>query len=57
MSCGEINEELPPKMLGLIRFLIEDHAFSTEFLVTAVQEYYLANSSTAESDCGSGEPK
>lgn len=37
------SEELAKDLQELIRFLIEDHAFDKEFLVTAVQEYYNAN--------------
>ena len=39
----DLPQELPEDQLSLIRFLIEDHAFSTEFLVTTVQEYYQNN--------------
>lgn len=35
-----LAEELENESLALIRFFIEDHAFSTEFLVTVVQEYF-----------------
>ena len=41
------KEELGQEAHELIRFLLRDHAFSEEFLVTAIQEYFQGNSEGA----------
>ena len=43
MTPDPRENELHKETLDVIRFLIQDHAFATEFLVTAVQEYYQRN--------------
>lgn len=39
----KLLEELNPETQEVIRFLIRDQAFSLEFLVTVIQEYYQNN--------------
>lgn len=40
MSADLKIEELGKESQDLLRFLLHDHAFSEEFLVTTIQEYY-----------------
>jgi hypothetical protein len=37
-------EEVSKETQEVIRFLIQDHAFDVEFLITAIQEYFHRNS-------------
>ncbi len=46
MSFDPKDVELSKETQGVIRFLLRDHAFDEEFLVTAIQEYFQRN--TAE---------
>lgn len=38
-----IEQELAKETQDFIRFMLRDHAFSEDFLVTAIQEYFWHN--------------
>ncbi len=57
MSFDSMNSELSSKEQDLLRFLIRDQAFSVEFLVTAIQEYYQHNRVAAPVSGTEGETK
>ena len=50
MSFDPNEAELGKQAQRLLRFLIEDHAFSTDFLITAVQEYFHANTTQPKNE-------
>ena len=43
MSFDPLEAELNKETQDVLRFLLRDHAFDIEFLLTAVQEYYWHN--------------
>ncbi len=43
MQNPKIFEELSKETQDFIEFMLKDNAFSRDFLITAIQEYYQAN--------------
>jgi len=46
MSYDAKQEELAKETHDVLRFLLRDQAFSEDFLLTAIQEYFRNNSKT-----------
>jgi len=40
------------QLINMLRFLINDQAFSTDFLITAISEYVISNHKTKEPSDG-----
>lgn len=45
-STPTMQEEVSKETQEFIRAMLRDHAFSEEFLITAIQEYYANNLKT-----------
>lgn len=52
ISVDKLEEfgELPSREQDLIRFFLKDNSFDTEFMVTAIQEYFLRNRQKPQED-------